>query len=205
MIQFKYEPVWLKILVNKPFMFFCCFFFVFSPFNVYRDRIYKKKKKCLVTFKKGHVRLNMHARTRWDAARFPVDELWPKFVSSLLWTKRFGFFWPILSLIRRPAPVTSSPMLIQLFLHRLTCCSLITLTQRWQSGDLLAATTQIGSRLVREQSAVTFNLLWVCVAIWLDQQKTLSYQHLVYPNWRDIQPLTLFDQTSGRVQSGNLC
>lgn len=84
-------------------------------------------------------------------------------LSAVCYEQSGVFFWPFLSLIRRPAPVTSSPMLIQLFLHRLTCCSLITLTQRWRSGDLLATTTQIGSQLVREQSAVTFNLLWVCV------------------------------------------
>lgn len=137
----------------------------------------------------------------------PLDSQWMNSDPNLsaVCYEQSVFFWPILSLIRQPAAVTSSPMLIQLFLHRLTCCSLITLTQRWQSGDLLAARTQIGSQLVREQSAVTFNLLWVCVAIWLDQQKTLSYQHLVHPNQRDIQPLTLFDQTSGHWFSREVC
>lgn len=58
-------------------------------------------------------------------------------------------------------------MLIHLFLHRLTCCSLITLARGWQTRDPLAAASQIGSQVVRGQSAVTLNHLWLRVVIWL--------------------------------------
>lgn len=58
---------------------------------------------------------------------------------------------------------SSGTMLICLRLHHLTCCCLITDTQRWQSEDQLAATSLISSLLVRKRSAVTVRLLWLCV------------------------------------------
>lgn len=121
----------------------------------------------------------MHVRTRQDTSRFTVDELWPKFVCRLLWTKQVFRKYAVPS--DTVACACRSTMLIQLCLHRITCC-LITVTQRWQSGDLLAATSLISSWLVRKQSAVTFSLLWVCVVIQPVQQKILSYQDIISPN-----------------------